>query len=248
MLCSEYKIDSCQKHGEFKNNKLFGRWLGCLACAQEQVIELDKKRDAEELEKRRAKFIALAHIPNMFEEAGFKTYQQESNAQTMTFIAVKDYLSRLKTDLKTVGNLIMTGRTGNGKTHLACAVIRTMAHSMHRVRYVTSAKFVNECFATWDDKSKSIDLIVEHYTSYDVLLIDEVGLNDCTNEKAQSYFNLLIDARYLAKKPTIITSNLFEAELAKLLGDRSFSRVCENGLLLRFDWADYRQRSRRGAA
>jgi len=139
----------------------------------------------------------------------------------------------------------MTGHTGNGKTHLAAAVLRVMAHSMRRVRYVTSAQMISECFATWDDKSKTIEQVVTHYASYDVLLIDEVGLNDCTTEKAQSYLTQIIDARYLAKRPTITTSNLFEDKFHKLLGDRSFDRLCENSLVIRFDWESYRQQSRR---
>lgn len=244
----ESKKETCQVHGsEYDDFFLFGRWLGCPKCAAEIVAALDKKREVEELEKRRAECLLAAHIPEMFIDAGLKNFEQEAKGQAYALNNVRDYLNRLRIDLKTAGNLVMTGRTGNGKTHLATAVLRTMAHSMYRVRYVTSAHLVSEFFATWDDKSKSIEQVVVHYAGYDLLLIDEVGLNDCTNEKAQSYLTQIIDARYLSKKPTITTSNLFEDKFKELLGDRSFDRLCENSLVIKFDWESYRQRSRRSA-
>lgn len=246
IFLGDTKKDNCQKHGkDYDNLFLFGRWTGCPDCAVELVEALDKKREAEELEKRRAKILTSAYIPEMFANAGLKNYEVNSIGKNYALNNVRDYVNRLKLDPKTAGNLVMTGHTGNGKTHLAAAVLRVMAHDMRRVRYVTSAQIISECFATWDDKSKTIEQIVTHYASYDVLLIDEVGLNDCTTEKAQSYLTQIIDARYLAKRPTITTSNLFEDKFHKLLGDRSFDRLCENSLVIRFDWESYRQQSRR---
>lgn len=245
----ETRKEVCSVHGkEYDDNFAFGRWLGCPKCANEMVVQLDKKREAEVLQEQRDGYISAACIPELFAEAGIKNYDADTVEKMLVVRNVSEYLKRLRIDTKTAGNLVLSGRTGTGKTHLACAVLRTMAYSMCRSRYVTSAQIVNDIFATWNNKSKCEKQVIEHYASYKVLLIDEMGLNDNRNEYAQSYLASVIDARYLKKNPTIITSNLLEASLEETIGDRPFDRLCENSLMLECNWESYRRKSKRSAA
>jgi len=243
------KRQKCPIHGqEYDTYFLAGRWLDCPKCASEMVNDLDKKRDAAFLEEQRMKYIDAAHIPELFADAGIKNYDADTAEKMLVVRNVSEYLKRLRLEIKTAGNLVLSGPTGTGKTHLACAVLRTIAYSRHRARYITSAQLVNELFATWNNKSKSEDQVIAHYASYEVLLIDEMGLNDNRSEYAQSYLASVIDARYLAKHPTIITSNLLEDSLEKTIGDRPFDRLCENSLMLECNWESYRRKSKRSAA
>jgi DNA replication protein DnaC len=240
--------EKCLVHGQEYDSYFIGsRWIGCPKCASEIILELDKKRDAELLEEQRNKFISAAYIPERFSDAGIKNYEADTAEKMLVVRNVSEYLKRLRIDIKTAGNLVLSGPTGTGKTHLACAILRTMAYSRFRSRYITSAQMVNELFATWNNKSKSEDQVIENYASYDVLLIDEMGLNDNRSEYAQSYLASVIDARSLVKRPTIITSNLLEDSLEKTIGDRPFDRLCENSLFLECNWESYRRKSKRSA-
>lgn len=237
------KQESCPRHGSYQSFYMLSKWTSCGKCAQEIVAELDKKEAERVLEQERQDCLDSAHIPELFVEAGLKNYEAALDGQIFIVQTIKEYINRFKFDRKTVGNLLMLGHTGNGKTHLACATLRIIAHSMKRVRYITSAAFVDEVMGTWGDKSKSARSLIQHYADYDLLVIDELGLHD-SSKQAQEYLSLLIDARYLAKRPTICISNLEEAELEKAISSRVFDRLAENSQFLVFNWESYRQRSR----
>ena len=239
------KSDNCKEHGEFTATYIFGRWTMCQQCAELRVVELDKKREQEAIEIKKEKSLASAQIPIKLNGAMVKNYESVSTAQDRVIACVKDYVGRLSENIHTAGNLMLVGKTGTGKTHLGCAILRSMANSMYRVRYVKSSDMIQQFFESWGDKSMSQKEIITHYASYDLLMIDEVGLNDVDNDKGQAYLYKIIDARNGENKPTIITSNMFDHELPQAIGDRTFDRLCENGLILRFVWESYRQRSRR---
>lgn len=241
------KQETCPKHGSYQSFYMLGKWTLCGKCAQEIVVELDKKQADKVLEDKRKRCLESAYIPELFAEAGLKNYEAELDEQIIILQSIKEYINRFKFDRKTAGNLLLLGHTGNGKSHLACAILRTLAYAMHRTRYITSAGFVDEIMGTWGDKSKSARSLIQHYADYDLLVIDELGLHD-SSKQAQEYLSLLIDARYLAKRPTICISNLEEAELEKVISARVFDRLAENSQFLAFNWESYRQRSRRSAA
>ena len=132
------KRQKCPIHGqEYDTYFLAGRWLDCPKCASEMVNDLDKKRDAAFLEEQRMKYIDAAHIPELFADAGIKNYDPDTAEKMLVVRNVSEYLKRLRLEIKTAGNLVLSGPTGTGKTHLACAVLRTIAYSRHRARYIT---------------------------------------------------------------------------------------------------------------
>jgi DNA replication protein DnaC len=51
----------------------------------------------------------------------------------------------------------------------------------------------------------------------------------------------LIDARYGAKRPTILIANLSKDELGKSLGPSIVDRASENGRRIDFTWNSYRR-------
>jgi DNA replication protein DnaC len=82
--------------------------------------------------------------------------------------------------------------------------------------------------------------IIDRMTEPGLLVIDEL------QERGETAFEdrlltHLIDARYGAKRPTILIANLSKDELGKSLGPSIVDRASENGRRIDFTWNSYRR-------
>ncbi|WP_038342281.1 ATP-binding protein [Acinetobacter sp. A47] len=210
----------------------------CKTCAMNAYKRAQDEHFQSVNQMVREKHFAGAMLPDRHESSGFKNYSVgnigQKNAKGQCHAFAKDFNAGIKR------NLIMVGRTGTGKTHLACAIARNILDQRSYVRYTTSEDMANEIANAWTKTDDSEASAVFRFTDYDLLIIDEYGLHDQHESRLQLVHKVLY-SRYDAKKPTVLISNWTEAQLKESLGDRLWSRFQHDGLtVVECNWADER--------
>ncbi|MGR3977557.1 ATP-binding protein [Acinetobacter sp. 1207_04] len=215
-----------------------GGHINCKQCSIDSVAQSQKEHAHAVNTMVRKKHFEGAQIPSRHADSGFGNYmvqnngQQHAKAQCASF--VKDFNSGVKR------NLIMVGRTGTGKTHLACASARNILDKGKYARYVTSEDMANEIANAWTKADDSEAGAIYRFTDVDLLILDEYGLHDRFENRLQLVHKVLY-ARYDACKPTMLISNMTRDELVMDLGDRLWSRFQHDGLtVVECNWADSR--------
>lgn len=214
----------------------------CMICGYVQVKKQEELYAINSVEKTRQSnikqyFKNKSIVPNDsvfdLEFSKFKTIDQEtSNALAMAKKAVGDLVNE-----KSV-NIIFTGKSGTGKTHLAMAICNEYLKRTQftkKVLFVNYPKLLEEFKFAIADKELQRQLY-RHVTSEsekaDLMVIDDLGAElGGTDGKESSQFNNqkiydLLEAR--VNKATIFTSNLSSSEISKYYGDRIMSRMLNN--------------------
>lgn len=226
----------CSTH-QTQMSKMGGR-VFCKECSFEALNRGQKEHAHAVNTMVREKHFAGAKLPSRHANSGFGNYQVQNdgqrNAKAQCVSFAKDFLNN------TNRNLIMVGRTGTGKTHLACAVALNVLNERKYARYATSESMANEIANAWTKADDSETSAIYRYTDLDLLILDEYGLHDRHENRLQLVHKVLY-ARYDENKPTMLISNLTVGELEKDLGDRLWSRFQHDGLtLVECNWADQR--------
>ncbi|MDO5541741.1 MAG: ATP-binding protein [Acinetobacter sp.] len=226
----------CQIHNE-RMVKVLGRDT-CKTCAREFLRKSEAEHAQELLESTRKKRVNAAMIPARHASCGFKNYVASTQAQQYAVGQCKKFSGDFVKGQ--AGNMIMTGRTGTGKTHLACAMIRNILHLGGFARYITSEDMANSIANAWTQPDSSEATEIYRFAEYDLLIVDEYGLHD-QHENRLKLVHKVLYSRYDAKKPTIVISNFTTDELSKNLGDRLWSRFQHDGLtVVECNWQDSR--------
>lgn len=141
--------------------------------------------------------------------------------------------------------LMLLGEVGNGKTHLACAILQHVVRELEATGLIVTAEAimqaVTDSFRSNAGPSKS-DLLAE-LAAVDLLVIDEVGMHTPRPGKdfMPSLLHEVIDRRYQLVRPTILISNQDRERLPDYIGPRAMDRLRENGgLLAPFTWTSAR--------
>ncbi|MFW1807614.1 ATP-binding protein [Acinetobacter ursingii] len=232
----QYSNEFCADHNEPKIS-MFGR-ATCPTCAKQLLAQAQVDHEHAVNQMVREKHFAGSMLPVRHETSGFRNYLVEHDEQRIAKIECHDFA---KDQVKgSIRNLIMVGRTGTGKTHLACAVARNVLDARKYVRYITSEDMANEIANAWTKPDDSEASAIYRFTEYDLLILDEYGLHD-QHEKRLALVHKVLYSRYDAKKSTMLISNWTIEQLKENLGDRLWSRFQHDGLtIVNCNWADQR--------
>jgi DNA replication protein DnaC len=150
-------------------------------------------------------------------------------------------------------NLVISGGVGRGKTGAAIGALRELHMAGKSVAYWSLPNLM-DIFRLEERGTKlGKDFtenrpapVMEQITRIDCVLLDDLGQERVTDYVAERLY-VLIDGRYVATKPTILTTNLSRQDLEAHIGERSASRIRENYCSARATGRDLRDRSGNGA-
>ncbi|PHM45594.1 ATP-binding protein [Xenorhabdus miraniensis] len=182
------------------------------------------------------------NIAPRFAQATFDTYQPQNPEAERNLKTCQGYVQTWA-DRKAGGEgLILCGRQGTGKTHLAVAVCREIATEGGEDVFITTASRIIRAFRrSWNGEGGMSEYdTLQFYSERDLLVIDEIGVQYGTESERNILFEVL-NNRYEDLLPTILISNLPVTELAQFLGDRTLDRLFQGGTVLAFDWESYRR-------
>lgn len=115
--------------------------------------------------------------------------------------------------------LFITGPKGTGKTHLAAAIANQLMQEGTAVVCMTMIDLLDRIKQTFEKQKQwgvSESSVLTTYKEVPLLIIDDMGKEPAT-EWAVSKIYAIINARYEAYLPTIITTNYSDSELVRRL-------------------------------
>jgi DNA replication protein DnaC len=154
------------------------------------------------------KNLADARIPKKFEKAELETYKPDTDSQRDALRLARKFVELFPAERK---GLVFHGPTGVGKTHLAAgllkAVIRDKAARGYFFQTTELLRLVRETYSRSADETEME--ILRPVLDADVLVLDDLGVEKAS-EWVHETLGMVINARYNARRATIITSNLVD--------------------------------------
>lgn len=171
----------------------------------------------------------LATVPRQFSDAEVTNPDVAKWVRAIAAQAVAD-AKAFNPRVRKGPSLILRGSTGTGKTHQTYGAIRSLWLSGVYCKWaVTTAA---DLFAELRPSGQG-ERAFGHYATVPLLCLDDLGAHQITEWSTDTLFRL-VNARYEARKPLIVTTNLpmvsrdrDAVTLAGRLGDRIASRLAE---------------------
>ena len=139
-------------------------------------------------------------------------------------------------------SILMSGKTGLGKTHLSLAIANEVIKKGYGVVYASAPQIISKLEKEYFSSDKD-DSLFSMLVDCDLLIIDDLG-TEFYSQFAVSQFYNLFNSRMLSNEPIIINTNLTITELREKYTDRFVSRICGNARQLDFLGRDIRIRRR----
>lgn len=197
-----------------------------------ELTELELRIRSENSEKRRlkeAKFPLLKPLEAFDFEA-----VPELDKRLVRDLAAGDYLKDRR-------NVILMGKSGAGKTHLATALGIEACRLSKRVRFVTGYALANELVEARTERDLS--RLLGKYARLDLLILDELGYVPFSKEGAELLFQILAERH--ERGSVIITTNLGFADWTQVFGDPNMTaalldRLTHRAHIIECTWDSYR--------
>lgn len=171
----------------------------------------------------------MTRVVKRFINASFENYQCDTDEQ-------KRLVSELKRGLETgfSRNIIILGGVGTGKTHLAYAILNSIAEKISsldgtfqwygekNVIFRPIKTVIDDIRASWKDEN--ISNPIPELSSVPLLILDEVGMQYGTPSERTELYELF-NRRYEDMLPIIAISNNSQKELRHILGQRIYDRL-----------------------
>ena len=246
---------TCPDHGDYeatghrlnKVNPPRDVWSPCPQCRAAANAEAERQLEAERQQVARARLESLLEqsaIPPRFIGKTFDNYRADGEGQERALRVCREYAEHFERHLRTGGSLILSGKPGTGKSHLAAAVLQAILPARVGV-YMTLMDLIRALRDTWrKDSETSENQLLAKLEAMPLLAIDEIGMQYGTDGERAILFDVL-DRRYRNMRPTILMTNLDKDGFRAAIGDRVFDRLTEVARWVPFEWDSYRPTARK---
>lgn len=178
--------------------------------------------DAEENERKKREF---AEKVKDLRRAGFPdkemlqwTFANDDMENEQITKAMKRYVENFPELKKQGKGLLLYGNVGRGKTYAACEVANALIDKGYSALVTNFARIANTLQGTFE-KQEYIDSL----NDFSLLVIDDLSAERDTAYMKEQIFQV-VDARYRANLPMIITTNLSLEEIKKT-SDLEYTRI-----------------------
>lgn len=242
---------NCAAHGDFKQLRIWVEYSGrsaekfseCPCCIQDKLAAAERRLK----DLICTNLLNCAGIASRFADCEFSNYKAVNADAAENLAVLRDYAGAWPQMFDQGTGLILTGKPGTGKNHLAVSLTKELIRMYQAdVRMTSVMRIIRAVRRTWNKASDlTEDDVIREYTSRDLLIIDEVGVQMGSDSEKLILFEI-INTRYENQIPTILLSNLPLPEISAVIGERLTDRMVEGGgATLVFDWESYR--SQKGA-
>lgn len=211
-------------------------------CRSKEIEQERKKMEEFERSMRINRLKSMAFDDNLLYKQTFEREDGSLEHKQEGLNYVKHFENMEKENI----GLILTGAVGTGKTYLASSIANALIEKGITVRMTNFGVILNDMMNLQIDKNKYI----KNLNSNRLLIIDDFGIQRDTSFALEHIFNI-IDSRYRANKPIIVTTNLSIAHLMNttdLKEKRIYSRLLEMATPLIFNGENHRLKTMREKA
>ena len=163
-----------------------------------------------EQEEKNRRILTALHTRELYRKDGFTdkhlqqfTFDMDDGENPKPVSIAKRYVehfNRMRQDGK---GLMFYGTTGTGKTFIAACIVNALLDKGVKCQMTNFPRLINTLSGMYEGKQEFIDGL----NSYSLLVIDDLAIERDTEYAAEIVQNI-VDSRYTAGKPMIITTNL----------------------------------------
>lgn len=232
----------CDRHGAYRAK----RWVlpgggelvsPCQTCRAE-ADEAKRKSSTEAALFDFRLRLSAAGVGARYHHASFENYRTSRPEERLALDTIQHYAATFRPRQSL--NLILYGRTGTGKTHLACAVARDLLLRGFTVSYLP----ILTLFSQYQDISSMANRNEDTREAFfarlrapDLLIVDEFGIASMT-EREKIVFHRVIDERYNRNTPICLVGNTDAIDFRTIIGERADRRVMGSAEIIEFKWDD----------
>ena len=204
--------------------KILGKTISpkCLCkCESERIKQEEEQAKRQELEERIKKYRKMGFPESQME---YWTFENDDRSNAKLSDMAKRYVDNFKEFYKDGKGLLLHGGVGTGKTYIACMIANALIDKGYPVLVTNFSRILSTLQGTFD-KQEYLDSL----NQFKLLVIDDLGIERDTGYAKEQVYNI-IDSRYRAGLPMIITTNLTMQKMAtetELADKRVYDRIIE---------------------
>jgi DNA replication protein DnaC len=183
----------------------------------------------------------------LFRQAGvpllFKKYTRFNVYDEAPLVAAKRRVDKFIRNYKAGKGLLLMGSVGVGKTHLAVGIIKCLCEQKVRCKFWDINEWLDQLRDSYNEDPEESRSLLEHVKCVDFLVLDDLGAQRITDHTTDRLFDV-INARYLAKLSTVITTNITKSQISATYGERVWSRLFAMCDVIPIETQDHRLRSK----
>lgn len=153
----------------------------------------------------------LSRLPPRFRKATLLDFPPPAQA------AVLDWFRRPG------DGLLITGPVGTGKTHLMAAIARTLLSIHQEAIFRRCGDLYLTLRETFTDEVSELE-VLDEYCRPKWVMLDDLGAGSLSDFERRTLLEIL-DRRFNAERPTVVTTNWSLEEIAERIDDRIASRI-----------------------
>lgn len=227
-----------------EHSKILKRCEICKEVIKYKTNNYEFMRDCKCMRKYRVeaklnKFKDLSITDRNFKSDIFMNAKIDKNgAEAELYKKIKNYVKGFDEVLNLNDGLLFKGKCGTGKTFLANCICNFLIDKGYAVLSFKLADYLRVLREDFEKKTGLEGKLLEAIKEADMLFIDDLGSEKLSEDWGKEKLCTLIDTRYSARKPILITTNLTATEMVDFLRYKNTDKILDriNQMTKTFDF------------